>query len=142
MPYDRILLPTDGSDAAAAAIEHAVDLAATYDATIHALSVADTNRDSVVVVGTDVVDALVDAGEQAVATVVDAGNKHGVEVVDEVLQGDPVSTIVDYAADREIDLIVMGSHGRRGLPRHLLGSVTERVARSTDVPVLIVSDPG
>lgn len=139
MTYDTILVPTDGSDAADAALDHAFELATALDGTVHALYVADTNRDSVPLVGTEVVDALEEVGEAAVEAIVVRGRRHGVDVVDEVVQGDPVATIVDYADSRGADLVVMGSHDRRGLPRHLLGSVTERVAQSTDVPVLIVS---
>lgn len=77
--------------------------------------------------------------EATVESVVERERRHGGDVVDEVVQGDPVATVVDYADSRGVDLIVMGSQGRRRLPRHLLGSVTERVARSTDIPVSIVS---
>lgn len=142
MTYDTILVPTDGSDAVEPALEHAFDLAKAFDSTVHALYVADTNRDSVTVVGTEVVDALVEVGEAAVASIVDRGDRQGIPVVDEVVQGDPVSTIVDYADRHSANLIIMSSHGRRGLPRYLLGSVTERVARTTDVPVMIVSADG
>lgn len=142
MTYDTILVPTDGSDAADPALAHAFDIAEAFDSTVHAIYVADTNRDTVTVIGTEVVDALVEVGEEAVASIVERGDRRGVPVVDEVVQGDPVSTIVDYADRRGVDLIVMSSHGRRGLPRYLLGSVTERVARTTDVPVLIVSADG
>lgn len=142
MTYDTILVPTDGSDAVDPAIEHAFDRAEAFDSTVHALYVADTNRDSVTLVGTDVFDALVEVGEEAVASIVKRGARRRVTVVDEVMQGDPVTTIVDYAAGHGVDLIVMSSHGRRGLPRYLLGSVTERVARTTDVPVMIVSVDG
>lgn len=142
MTYDTILVPTDGSDAVDSAIEHALELAEAFNSTVHALYVADTNRDSVTLVGTDVVDALVEVGDEAVESIVKRGENRGVPVVDEVVQGDPTTTIVDYAAGHDIDLIVMSSHGRRGLPRYLLGSVTERVARTTDVPVMIVSVDG
>lgn len=142
MTYDAILVPTDGSDAVDSAIEHAFDLAEAFDSTVHALYVADTNRDSVTLVGTDVVDALVEVGEEAVESIGKRGERRGVTIIDEVMQGNPASTIVDYADGHGVDLIVMSSHGRRGLPRYLLGSVTERVARTTDVPVMIVSFDG
>jgi len=140
--YDTLLVPTDGSEAVDPALEHAFNLADAFDSTVHALYVADTNRDSVTLIGTDVVDALVEVGESAVASIVERGERRGIPVVNEVLQGDPVSTIVDYADRHRADLIIMSSHGRRGLPRYLLGSVTERVARTTDVPVMIVSADG
>ena len=122
--YETILFPTDGSDAANAALEHALDLAGTYDATLYVINVADTNRDSVTTLGTTVVDALAEEGESVVQTVAERAQERGVDVTTEVLQGDPPTTIADYAEERGIDLLVMGTHGRRGLDQHLLESVT------------------
>jgi nucleotide-binding universal stress UspA family protein len=136
--YDTVLFPTDGSEGADAALEHAIDVARRYDATLHVLYVADTNRDSVTVLGTEVVDTLVTKGEEMVAETAGRAEAAGLEVVTAVLQGDPVETILDYVGDREVDLVVMATRGRRGLDRFLLGSVTERVLRSVDVPVLTV----
>lgn len=136
--YERILFPTDGSEGAATALEHAVSLAETYGATLHVLYVANSNRDSVTTMGEQVVDALEREGASVVSETVDRVRDHSIDVVDEVLQGDPSETIRDYADSREIDLIVMATHGRRGLDRYLLGSVTERVVRTSDVPVLTV----
>lgn len=142
MAYDTILVPTDGTDAVDPALDQAVGLAEPFGSTVHVLYVADTNRESVTVVGTDLIDTLVEVGEDAVASIVERAERRGVRVVDEVVQGSPASTIVDYADVHDVDLIVMSSRGRRGLRRYLLGSVTERVARTTDVPVMIVSADG
>jgi nucleotide-binding universal stress UspA family protein len=136
--YDTVLFPSDGSEGAEAALEHAIDLAGRYDATLHVLYVADTNRDSVTVLGTDVVDALVAKGEEMVAETAARAEAAGLDVVTAVVQGGPSETILDYVADRGVDVVVMATHGRRGLDRLLLGSVTERVVRSADVPVLTV----
>jgi nucleotide-binding universal stress UspA family protein len=57
-----------------------------------------------------------------------------------VLSGSPYRAIVDYAAAEDIDLVVMGTHGRTGFDRYLLGSVTERVVRLSDRPVLAFDD--
>jgi len=62
-------------------------------------------------------------------------------VVSEVLNGDPYEAIVEYSTQSAIELIVMPTHGQRGLQRLLLGSVTERVINTADVPVIAV-DPG
>lgn len=138
--YDAICFPTDGSDAANAALEHALDLATTYDAKLYVLYVADTNRDSVTTLGTTVVDALVEEGEATVEAVEKRAADRGIDVLADVVQGDPSQAIVEYVDDRDVDLVVMGTHGRRGLDRYLLGSVTERVIRTVDVPVLVVRD--
>jgi nucleotide-binding universal stress UspA family protein len=134
--YDDVLLPVDESATAEASpvVRHAGELARWADATLHLLYVADTTRDSVTVVGTEVVDALVREGESTLAAVREALSDLGVDHESEVVQGDPASTVVDYA--RDCDLVVMPTRGREGLPRHLLGSVTERVVRRATVPVL------
>lgn len=137
--YDDILFPTDGSEPSMAAFEHAVDLAETYGARLHVLYVADTNRDSVTTIGGEVVDALETEGEGVVADVEERARQRGVEVVSEVLQGDPSATILDYADDRDVDCIVMATRGRSGLTDLLLGSVTDRVVRQSSMPVLTVS---
>ncbi|WP_440988870.1 universal stress protein [Haloarchaeobius baliensis] len=137
--YDEILFPTDGSEPSMEAFEYAVDLAETYGARLHVLYVADTNRDSVTTVGGEVVDALESEGERVVADVEERAREHGVETVTEVLQGDPSTTILDYADDRGVDCIVMATRGRSGLTGLLLGSVTDRVVRQSSMPVLAVS---
>jgi nucleotide-binding universal stress UspA family protein len=139
--YDRILLPTDGSEEAEAVADVAFDIAATHDASVHVLNVADTTRDSVTNVRGRIVDALVEEGERIVDAVEERARDRGVTVRTAVLQGDPSPTIVDYASEYDIDLVVMPTQGRRGLERVLLGSVTERVVSSASVPVL-VCNPG
>ncbi|WP_257298265.1 universal stress protein [Haloarchaeobius sp. FL176] len=138
--YDDILFPTDGSEPSMAAFEYAVDLASTYGATLHVLYVADTNRDSVTTVSGEVVDALESEGDRVVADVEDRARDHSVETTTEVIQGDPSTTILDYAEDRGVDCIVMATRGRSGVTDLLLGSTTERVVRQSSMPVLAVSD--
>ncbi|MUW15943.1 universal stress protein [Halorubrum sp. CBA1125] len=146
--YERILIPTDGSDVAESAVDHALDLAEKYDAEVHALYVVDI--DSVhLSLGTEQVDRLrqgrfgemeelKERAEAATAAVADRAAERGIEVVEHVSGGRPHKLIADYAEDHDCDLIVMGSHGRSGVRRALLGSVTERTLRSTHVPVLVV----
>jgi nucleotide-binding universal stress UspA family protein len=136
--YDDILFPTDGSEGAATVLEHALDIAAETDATLHLLNVADTARDSVTQVGGEVVDALETEGERIVDGAAERASDRGVATETAVLQGDPYRTIVDYADEYGMDLLVMPTHGRKGLERFLLGSVTERVVRRANVPVLTV----
>ena len=136
--YDRILFPTDGSDAAEAVLEYVLDVAEAGDATLYVLNVADTSTDSVTRIGTDVVDALELEGEELVEETAKRARGRGIEVVTQVEQGDPSATIVEYADLQDVDLIAMATHGRRGLDRMLLGSVTERVARKASPPVLTI----
>ena len=144
---ERILVPTDGSDAAEAAFEHALDVAADRDATLHVLNVADTTQPSLTRLGTDVVDALEREGDEIVAAAADRAADRGIAVTTHVVQGDPRETIVEFAtvgdpdgddAGRAFDLVVMGAHGRRGLGEYILGSVTDYVVNRSEVPVLTV----
>jgi len=136
--FEEILLPVDGSDGTEAAVGHAADVADRFDATVHVVFVASTNRDSVTVVSGDVVDALESEGTDIVDSVADEIRARGVSCESEVVQGDPATTIADYADSRGMDLVVMATRGRTGLSRYLLGSVTEKVVRLSDVPVLTV----
>lgn len=141
-PYEHILIPTDGSEHARAAATHAMAIADRYDATVHALSVVDINAVSGAYdAGPAIPDLLgsLEAGcERAVNSVADMGEDHGVEVLPKVQRGTPYRVINEYVDDRGIDFLTMGTHGRAGLERYLVGSVTERTLRTSDVPVLTV----
>ncbi|ESP88694.1 universal stress protein [Candidatus Halobonum tyrrellensis] len=140
--YDDILLPTDGGDGTGAALVHAEALATAFDATVHVLYVADTNRDSVTTLqGGETLDVLVGTGERIVGDTADSLDQR-IERVTEVVQGTPHRTIVDYVDQYGIDVVVMATHGREGLERYLLGSVTEKVVRAAPVPVLTVRFDG
>lgn len=140
--YDEILVPTDGSPAAAAAVPHAVELADRYRGRIHALYVVDASALSATEAGSEmVVEALEGEGREAVAVIERDAEAAGVDVETAVVTGTAHRTILEYAGEHDIDLVVMGTHGRRGLDRYLLGSVTERVVRTSDVPVLTVRQP-
>ena len=136
--YDRILFPTDGSEGSATAFEHALGLARVHDATVDVLYVADTSQDSVTVLGGEMLDLLAEEGERIVGEFEAHARDAGVEVRTAVLQGDPHATIVDYAESHRVDVVVMPTHGRSGLSRYLIGSVTEKVVRTSPVPVLTV----
>jgi nucleotide-binding universal stress UspA family protein len=137
--YDAILVPTDGSPAAERAVDHAIELASTFDATVHALYVVDVAMYSSLEAGIDsVVDALEREGQTAVDRVTERCADAGVDAESAVLVGTVHRAIEKYVADNDIDLVVMGTHGRQGIERFLLGSVTERTVRLSDVPVLTV----
>ncbi|MDS0282763.1 universal stress protein [Haloarcula onubensis] len=134
--YEDVLFPFDGSAGAAAVLHHAAELANWDDATVHVLFVADTTRDSVTVVDGRAVDALVRRGEDVVAEAEGVLQSLGVDYRTDVVQGNPAPTIADYAERYDHDLVVMPTHGRDGVSRYLVGSVTEKVVRLSDVPVL------
>ena len=134
--YDDILLPVDGATEASGMLHHAGEIAHRMDATVRLLYVADTARDSVTLVDGGVVDALEREGREVVESAGDVLDTLGVEHGTDVVQGDPATTIVDYAEEYGYDVVAMPTHGRTGLSRYLLGSVTEKVVRLSRVPVL------
>jgi len=136
--YDAVCLPTDGSDAADAALDLAISLADAHDATLHVLNVADTNQPSLTRIDGQVRDVLEGAGKEIVDEAASTARAAGVDVTTAVVQGGPSRTIREYVDDREIDLVVMGTRGQRTVEKIILGSVTERVLRSSTVPVLVV----
>lgn len=100
------------------------------------MHVADTDEYSVTLTDQGVVDGLVRRGEELVADAGETFETLGVEYSTDVVQGSPAETIVEYASEYDYDLVVMPTHGREGLSHFLLGSVTEKVVRLSDVPVL------
>ena len=138
--YDDVLVATDGSEQAAAALDHAVAMAERYDATVHALSVVDVGAlGGAYDLGAgvpSVLEALSEVCEDAVADVAERCDDRSVDVVTRVAQGVPHRVIREYVEDEGIDLVTMGTHGRTGLQRYLVGSVAERVVRTSEVPVL------
>ncbi|MEA5387198.1 universal stress protein [Haloarculaceae archaeon H-GB11] len=137
--YDSVLVPTDGSDGSERAVEHAVDLATQYDATLHTLYVVESTRLSGLSDSDGVLESLEDAGRRAVDEVVSLAHAEDVDSIEaSVARGVPHEAILTYVDDRDIDLVVMGTHGRSGLSKDLLGSVTEKIVRSASVPVLTV----
>ncbi|WP_136717757.1 universal stress protein [Halorientalis salina] len=136
--FERVLFPTDGSETAASVFEFAEAIATEHGAELHVLNVADTSRDSVTRVGGEVVDALETEGERAVDELTERASA-GTALQTTVIQGEPKRTIVDYSDRIDADLVVMPTHGRSGLERVLLGSVTEHVINNASVPVLAVN---
>ena len=142
--YDTILFPTDGSRASMEALDHAVGLADTHGATLHALYVVDTSypygdMDGLAVEWDSVLDALRQDGERAIAGVEERAAAADVPVVGSIVEESVIyRAILDRAAEIGADLIVMGTHGRRGPAKWLLGSVAERVVRRASIPVTTV----
>jgi nucleotide-binding universal stress UspA family protein len=139
MPYEKILVPTDGSPGAMKAVDEAIDLAEATGATVHALYVVDAGAVSAELDASVLMESFEELGRTAVADVRERASERGFESVQTTVRtGVPHEEIRAYAAAHDVDLIVMGTHGRTGLDRLLLGSVTERIVRTADVPVVTV----
>jgi nucleotide-binding universal stress UspA family protein len=138
--FDRILVPTDGSPGADAAAAHAIDIAVATGAALHVVHVVDAGVLPMDGSGA-VLDELQRVGKQALDSVVERAKAADVSTVRaSVLTGAPYRAITDYAHAEDVDLVVMGTHGRTGADRFLLGSVAERVVRLSDSPVLTLGE--
>jgi len=139
--YDDILIPTDGSKGARRGIESGLDLAKQYDATVHTLYVID-ERIHGVRTGLSseelLLEKLEQEGEKATGEVVELAEEQGLDARWKVVRGLPYEEIVDYARENDVDLVVMGIHGWSDRQRPHIGSVTERVIRMSETPVLPV----
>ena len=136
--FDTVVIATDGSGSAQRAVEAALDLAAKFDATVHALYVVDSGEvESTPDDVRDVLErALATTGGRALTLVREADGPG--DVVTAVRDGDPAAEIQAYAEEIDADLIATGTRGRHGDHGFLLGSVAEEVVRHAPVPVLSV----
>ena len=130
--YSKILLATDGSEDARRAADHAFKLAETFGASLHVVYVAET------AVPIAYEDYLRSEGDTVTKSVGERAAQRGIDVVWKVLEGVPHEEIEKYAERRDVDLIVVGSRGKSGIERRLLGSVTDRLLRTVSVPVLVI----
>ena len=137
-----VLVPTDGSAGSEAAIDRAIDEANAHGAALHTLYVVERGSVSAALDQGAVLDHLQEAGHRAIEEAIARARAAEVETIEgSVAEGVPHRAILQYAEANDVDLIVMGSHGKTGLERYMLGSVTEKVVRLSDVPVLTVPLP-
>ena len=139
--YQNILVPTDGSEYSELALPHAITIAKATGAKITALYVVDTSAFAGIPTGgiwENMRKLLLEEGERAVAHVKEMAEKEGIKTTTLVEEGAPAEKIVDVAQKRDVDVIVMGTAGKTGFNRFLLGSVAERVVRGAPCPVMVI----
>jgi nucleotide-binding universal stress UspA family protein len=151
--YSRVLVPLDGSELAQRAVPHAQALARAFGATVHLLQVvsryveletlrgageaiqaAEMSRD----LGQRIVTNRIDSAGQYLKQLAGRLEADGIRSETAVREGAAPEQIPEYAEEQNIDLIVMSTHGYGGIRRFLIGSVTDRVIRSSNVPVLVI----
>ncbi|MFQ3320432.1 MAG: nucleotide-binding universal stress UspA family protein [Natronomonas sp.] len=140
--FDTVVVATDGSESVSRAVECALDLAARFEATVHALYVVDEGRVESLPdrLHDDVRNALDEQGESAIDGIVELNESRDepVDLKTAVRAGRPAQQIVGYVRDTEADAVVMGTRGRDGEHSFLVGSVAEDVVRTCPAPVLTV----
>ena len=130
--YRNIVIATDGSENTQRAISHGIEIAKLSGATIHALYVVDTSSFSSIPMDAGweaMYEILRKEGERAVYEVKERGEAAGVEVREVLWEGHPSNEIIDFAENNNADLIVMGTLGKTGFDKLLIGSVAEKVVR-------------
>ncbi|MFC7045560.1 universal stress protein [Halobacteriaceae archaeon GCM10025711] len=137
--YEHILVPTDGSEGTEHAVEHAIDMATTYDAVLHGLFVVDIDGYPDEVSEGSLIEQLEASGEDVVDELTERADAAGVRAVETaVVTGQTYRAILDYVDAHDVDLVVMGTHGQRGLEPYAIGGVADKVMRLSDVPVMTV----
>jgi nucleotide-binding universal stress UspA family protein len=136
--FDDILVPTDGSKSARAGARQAIKFAQRNDATLHVLYAIDMGDADYVAVPSDIEETrrrIEKKGREIVAEIEDLAAEAGVDCVTSVRANTPVEAIQEYVEEHDIDLVVMGKRGRSDPDKPLIGSITNRVIGSLDVPV-------
>ncbi|MFC3477206.1 universal stress protein [Halobacterium litoreum] len=138
--YDRILVPTDESESMSRVYEHAADIAARRDATVHVLYVLDDRAFLTLdeEMQDEATEQLREGGDAALARATEQFEDAGVSVETATREGDPAEEILTYADEAAVDLVVMGTR-RENFEQTMLGSVSRQVVESADVPVLTMS---
>jgi nucleotide-binding universal stress UspA family protein len=147
LQLQKILFPTDFSKCAEQALAHAVFLAEKYGAEIHVLHVITIFEDQPSVVSNEIAETkemvrkLEDIAEKQLNKLLDSHSSNDIKIITEIKRGlSAAPAILEYVSDKQIDLIVMGTHGRRGLGHLLLGSAAEEVVRLAPCPVFTIRE--
>jgi nucleotide-binding universal stress UspA family protein len=145
--FTRILVPTDFGAASDAALACGRDLAIRFDARLYLLHVVEDplaagtwTPEVYVGASAQLHETLLRDAQERLAQALTAEERERFKVVTEVRVGGAADTIGEFARANAIDLIVMGTHGRRGLAHMFLGSVAERVVRTAPCPVLTIRE--
>lgn len=148
-PVSSILWPTDGSESSLKALEAAVEIARKFNAEIYALQVVPpvpplavgSGFTPMAIQGFDVPlyqQELFKGTENQLSQTVSEKIPQEIKVTSEVTIGNPADKIIEFAQEKKVDLIVMATHGRTGLSRIMIGSVTEKTIRESNIPTLTI----
>jgi len=141
--FKRLLIPVDGSKSSLKSARFGLRLAGHENCEVIAVHVIDEENAADLALYSDrpveeILERMKSGGESYIEEIREIARRHGVRFVGEVRVGIPHRAILAIAGEREADLIVMGTVGRKGPRRVLIGSVTERVIEQSTVPVLVV----
>ncbi len=139
--YKNILIATDGSEYTKNSIDYGIELAKNTQAKLHIIYVIDTAAFASIPMDAaweSMYELLKQEGDEATRYAADKAEAEGIVTERNTMEGHPAEEIIKYAEKNSMNLIVMGTLGKSGLDRFLLGSVAEKVVRASKIPVLIV----
>ena len=142
--YMKIMIATDGSEHAKRSVSSGIEIAKLSGAKLYAVHVVPTVSTSSMPIGSrmprwdEAYEVLKDVGNKAIDDVKEAVKGEDVEVEGVLLEGHPGDKLIEFAENNEIDMIVMGTLGKTGFEKFLLGSVADNVIRHSKVEVLVV----
>ncbi|NJD51606.1 MAG: universal stress protein [Candidatus Methanoperedens sp.] len=139
--YEKILIATDGSEYTKNAVDYGIDLAKNTGAKLFTIYVIDTAAFASIPMDAaweSMYELLKQEGDAAVKYVTDKAKAERLEVEGNLIEGHPADEIIKYSEKNSISLIIMGTLGKSGLDRFLLGSVAEKVVRNSKIPVMVV----
>ena len=137
LDWQRILVATDGSESSAAAVEHAIAVCREHASSLAAVSVARTDEE-MFALAPEYVEAMIEKARGYLQDIVRRGTDENLQVETFVREGEPYAEILKVAEEIKASCIIMGTHGRKGLRRLLMGSVTERTIGYAKCPVIII----
>ena len=139
--YEKILIATDGSEYTKNAVDYGIDLAKNTGAKLFTIYVVDTAAFASIPMDAaweSMYGLLKQEGDEAIKYVAERAGTEGLEVEGNLIEGHPADEIIKYSEKNSISVIIMGTLGKSGLDRFLLGSVAEKVVRNSKIPVLVV----
>ena len=143
LDYKKIMIATDGSDCSRLATDKGIELARLSGGTVYAVHVISTAYLSPRGGGWELIhEELKKQGQQAVDYIKGFGEINGIKVESILLEGNPSEELIRYADEEKMDIVIMGTLGKTGLDRLLIGSVAGNLVRHSSVPVMVVREEG
>ncbi|KZX15856.1 putative universal stress protein [Methanobrevibacter cuticularis] len=128
--FENIMVPSDGSKYSDKAVELAIEIAKKFNSKITAVHVIDEKT-------MFPYEKLEDEGNEILEKIAKKGFKAGIEVTEQLITGDPLRDMKTIAKKANVDSIVISTHGRNKLEKLMVGSVTDRVIQTFDIPVIL-----
>jgi nucleotide-binding universal stress UspA family protein len=134
----KILLPTDGSEHSIRSANHAIEIAKKFQATIEVMYVVDSDASKYDVLHHDSKIEIEQARKQQVRSIEEMIEEANIDFKVHIVHGEPGPTIINSANENQFDLVVIGSRGLNSLQTMILGSVSHKVVKHVNCPVMVI----